>query len=249
MTRLLPAVLSALLLNAGGASAGEWPAQLEWSGRATLAFPVSGVIDQVAVEPGQQVKKGELLAVLHPAHFKASVAEAAAEVARLGEEVADAKRDLDRVKELYARTVSATTELDASQLRHARAAATLAGAQARLERARRQLEESELRAPADGVILSRMIEPGMVAASACQPTPALVLARTGEMRAVAQIEAAHAAALRLGDAVEVISKGQTVAAKVRAVSPAQGGKFRVEAQVPPTTAGWRAGQSVTLRLP
>ncbi|PIV87497.1 MAG: hypothetical protein COW48_11270 [Hydrogenophilales bacterium CG17_big_fil_post_rev_8_21_14_2_50_63_12] len=110
-----------LALVAGNALALDLPATLDWSGRVSLTLPVAGVIEQVNVQAGQTVKKDTLLATLNPTLFKAGVAETRADLDRLIQEEADATRDLDRVKELYARTVSSTTELDAAKLRHARA--------------------------------------------------------------------------------------------------------------------------------
>ena len=62
------------------AQAAEYPALLDWSGRVTLTLPVSGVLESVAARAGQSIRKGELLASLNPALFKAGVAEARADV-------------------------------------------------------------------------------------------------------------------------------------------------------------------------
>ena len=110
IARVLPWICLAF-----AAQAAEWPARLDWSQHSTLSVPVSGIVDSVVVQPGQVVKKGEMMAALSAIPFKAGVAEARADTDRLMEEEADARRDLDRVKELYARTVSATTELDRSE--------------------------------------------------------------------------------------------------------------------------------------
>jgi len=134
--RLLAA---ALLLMTLPVQAAELAAQLEWYERVELSTPVSGVVVRVTVEPGQSVRKGTLLLSLDPTLFKAGLAEAQADSTRLGEEQADAKKELGRANELYARTVSSTTELDASKLRDAKAAAQVAAAQARVTKARRLL--------------------------------------------------------------------------------------------------------------
>lgn len=233
---------------AGGAQAAELPAELGWSGRVSLAMPVSGVVEMVAAQPGQQLKKGELLAALNPTLFKAGVAEARADVDRLSQELADARKDLDRAKELYARTVSATTELDAAQLRHDRAAAALAGAQARLERSRRQLEESELRAPFDVIVLARMAEPGLVAATPCQPTPLFTVARANELVAHATLSPDQASRLAPGRKAEVAVGGRVLKGDIQGVSVREDGKFRLEVSVPREN-GLMPGQPAAIRLP
>jgi RND family efflux transporter MFP subunit len=244
-------ILGGLALAAcasGLAHAAEYSAELGWSGVVSLAMPVTGVVETVGAQPGQRFKKGELLAALNPVQFKAAVAEARAEADRLALELADARKDLDRVKELYARTVSATSELDAAQLRHDRAAAAQAGAQARLDRARRQLEESELRAPFDVVILARMAEPGLVAATPCQPNPLFTVARADEFTAQATLSPERVAHLAPGLKAEVLVGGRSLKGEIRGISVRDDGKYRLEVGVP-REKGMMPGQAATLRLP
>ncbi|OYY94774.1 MAG: hypothetical protein B7Y41_04170 [Hydrogenophilales bacterium 28-61-23] len=238
----------ALSLAASFAWAAEYPAVLDWSGRVVLTLPVSGVLASVSGQAGQAVKKGELLASLEPTLFKASVAEARADMDRLAEEHADAQRDLDRVRELYARTVASTTELDAAKLRFARANAGLAAAQARVERTRRLLAESELHAPFDALILSRQGEPGLVIASQCAPTAVFTVARADELVARSSIDAAQAARVVLGGVVEVSVADANLKGRVQAVSLGAERRYTLEVALP-RSANMYAGQSASIRLP
>jgi RND family efflux transporter MFP subunit len=236
---------SVVFLSVGAVAAAEYPAVLDWSGRVALTLPVSGVIDNVAVQAGQVVKKGELLASVDPTLFKAGVAEARADMDRLGEESADAKRDLDRVQELYSRTVASTTELDAAKLRFARASSGLAASQAR---ARRLLGDSELRAPFDALVLSRQAEPGLVITSQCQPATIISVARAEEFLARAMISVSHAAGIRLGAEAEVSVAESSLKGKVRSLSASADNHYSLEVALP-RNAGLLVGQSATIRLP
>lgn len=235
-------------LSAGAIQAAEYPAVLDWSGRVALTLPVSGVLDHVAVQAGQVVKKGELLASIDPTLFKAGVAEARADMDRLGEESADAKRDLDRVQELYTRTVASTTELDAAKLRFARAHSGLAASQARVERARRLLADSELRAPFDALVLTRQAEPGLAITSQCQPAAILSVARSDEIVARAVISASQAADIRLGAEAEVLAAELSLKGKVRSLSAGADARYSLDVALPRHT-GLLVGQSATIRLP
>jgi len=247
-TLLLALCAGNVLAAAGPATeVATLPAVLDWSGRVSLTLPVAGVIEQVNVQAGQMVKKDELLAALNPTLFKAGVAEARADLDRLTQEEADATRDLDRVKELYARTVSSTTELDTAKLRHARAQAGLAVAQARLEKARRQLAESELRAPFDGVVLARHGEPGLVITSPCQPAAVVSLARADEWLVRATLDAAQAAGVRLGDKASVQVAGKTLAGQIRALTAQPEGRAQIDIALP-RSPGTYAGQAASIRL-
>ena len=208
---------------------------------------VAGVVEAVHVQPGQSVAKNTLLASLNPTIYEANVLEAQADIARLGEEDADARRDLERARELYARTVSSTTELDLAKLRQARAAAMLSGAQARLERARRQLAESSLRAPFPALVLSRQAEPGMVT-SLCQPATLLSVARADEILARAELAAQDVAGLKPGAAASVQVAGQTHAGSLRAIRPTPGGNYLIEV-VLSRAEGLIAGLPARLSLP
>ena len=244
--RFVPTLI--LLALAAPLQAADHAAVLDWSGRVSLTLSVSGVLDQVPARAGQVVKKGELLASLEPTLFKAAVAENRADLDRLTEEHADAKRDLERVQELYNRTVSATTELDAAKLRFARAQAGLAATQARLEKARRLLAESELRAPFDAVVLSRHGEPGLVITSQCQPAAVFSVARADELIARAQVDGNQAAGVKLGGDTEILAAGKTLNGRVVGLVAQTEGRYAIEVAVP-RQEGLLAGQPATIRLP
>lgn len=222
------------------------PASLGWSQRVELTPSVSGVIETVVAQPGQRVAAGALLLRLNPTIFLAKKAEAQAERDRLAAEARDAATDLSRAKELYARTVSSTTELEAVQLRHARVAAQLAAAEARLSVANRRLSETELRAPFPARILERRAEPGMAVAARCQPPVLLVLAHADERTVSAVIPPAQAARIQPGGRLSVELDGKSIPAAVRSVTALADGRYRLETVI--ATARLPGETEVELRL-
>jgi len=140
-----------------------------------LTTPVSGVVEKVFVKPGQRVSKGTVLLQLDKTILQARLDEAVAEQARAQAEESDAKRDLDRALELFNRTVSSATELDAAELRHARAQAALSTASARRVIAYKNLHDAELKAPFNGVVSSVPGAPGTVVTADCQPKTLVVM--------------------------------------------------------------------------
>ncbi|MFN3749902.1 MAG: efflux RND transporter periplasmic adaptor subunit [Thiobacillus sp.] len=145
--------------------------------RVELTTRVSGVVEEVLVKPGQRVAKGAVLVRLDRTVLRARVDEATADQARADAEEADARREFERAEELYNRTVSSTSELEAATLRHARARAALAAADARLAIAKKNLADAELKAPFAGVVVAVPGLPGTVVAAECQPRPLVVLSR------------------------------------------------------------------------
>ncbi|MFN3543926.1 MAG: efflux RND transporter periplasmic adaptor subunit [Thiobacillus sp.] len=162
----------AIALIGVGLNASAWAAE-----RVELTTRVSGIVEEVLVKPGQRVGKGAVLARLDRTVLQALADEAAAEQVRAEAEEADARRELERAEELYNRTVSSTSELEASTLRHTRAKASLAAANARLAIARKNLSDAELKAPFAGVVAAVPGAPGAVIAADCQPRPLVVLIR------------------------------------------------------------------------
>ena len=153
-------------------AAASWAAD-----RVKLTTPVSGVVKEVYVQVGQRVKKGDKLLALDDTRFKALVMEAEAGLMRVKQEAEDAEREFKRAEELFERGVSSTTEFDAAKLRHARAAAKAREAEARLIIARKNFEDSVLRAPFDGVVKAREAEPGMYVPTEFNPPTLIILGR------------------------------------------------------------------------
>jgi RND family efflux transporter MFP subunit len=226
---------------------GGLPASLTWSQRVELAPSVSGVVESVWVEAGQTVAAGALLLRLNPALYQARSQEAQAERDRLAVESQDAEADFNRAKELYARTVSSTTEFDAARLRHARVTQALAGAEARLAAANRQLSETEIRAPFAARVLERRAEPGMAAPANCQPPVLLVIARADERIARATVSAGQAARIHWGDRLTVDVDGKPMAATVRGLTALPDGAYRVDAALQTTLLPGQGAISMRLR--
>lgn len=140
-----------------------------------LTTRVSGVVEAVLVKPGQRVKKGAVLLRLDRTVLRAQLDEATAEQMRANADEEDAKRELERAEELFNRTVSSTSELEAATLRHVRAKAALATANARLVVAKKNLGDAELKAPFSGEVSAVPGMPGTVVAADCQPRPLVIL--------------------------------------------------------------------------
>jgi RND family efflux transporter MFP subunit len=242
--RLL-AILS--LLIALPAVAADLPAQLDWYQRVELSTPVSGVVASVNVQPGQTVSKGTLLLSLNPTLFRASLTEAEADSTRLGEDLADAQKELKRADELYARTVTSTSELDAAKLRHALATAQLAAAKARVGKARRTLDESTIRAPFDALVLDRQAEPGMAVAAQNQPPALITVARSDQIIARATLTVDQAAGLKPGGHLDVGAGGRTLTGRIVAIRAKTDGHYLLDLAIP--RSALLAGMSASIRLP
>jgi RND family efflux transporter MFP subunit len=244
-------LLLATLLVAFPAWGAELAATLHWSQRVELGAAVSGIVQSVHVKPGDRVKKGQPLVSLDASGFEALVAEARAAVKEAEAEAEDAKRNLDRVQELYNRMVIAMSELEQAQLRHSRAQARLAAARARLAQAGKSLRDAVVRAPFDGVVLARQVEPGQAVASTLKAETLVVMARAGEMVARGAADLKQVEGLKPGQAVSVEAGGRRYPGHIRAVALEPSGAkagYEVEA-VFSVSETLRAGAPAVIHLP
>lgn len=113
-----------------------------------LAFKIGGVVTRVAVDAGQAVAEGDVLAEL-------SLTEINAQVAAAREGLAKARRDFARAEKLHVDSV-----VTLAQLEDARTGLDVAEAQAKAAEFNRQY--AVIRAPAGGVVLRRQLEAGQL---------------------------------------------------------------------------------------
>ncbi|MEY4929808.1 MAG: hypothetical protein RI909_532 [Bacteroidota bacterium] len=115
-----------------------------------LAFKTGGIIEKMYVKEGDAIRKGQLLATLNLTEIEAQVAQAKLSFEK-------AKRDFDRVENLYRDSV-ATLE----QFQNARTGMEVASRQ--LEAANFNRSYSEIRAVNNGYVLRKMSNEGQVMA-------------------------------------------------------------------------------------
>lgn len=243
----------ALLAQSQPLWAADVAALLQWSQRVELSSPVSGVVQAVQVDVGDQVKKGQALLSLDNTAYQAKVAENRAAISRYSAEMTETKRDLARTSELQERDVIASVELDQTKLRHTRAQSLLAEAQARLKQSQKELDDTSVRAPFDAVVVARQVEPGQTVVARLQPQTLLVLARSGEMLARARLSEVQISPLKIGQAVTVVVGNQNYAGKIKAlglepVSDNSGSGYPLDVLFS-SKEQLRAGTAATLKLP
>jgi HlyD family secretion protein len=150
-----------------------------------IGSELSGTVLKVNVDVNDRIKKGQVLVELDPAKLrdqilrsKAALAAANAKVAQTGATVTEAKAALARLEEvarLSGGKVPAKTEIDVARATFDRAVADdasaragVADAAAALSTDQINLSKSSISAPADGVILTRNVDPGNAVAASLQ---------------------------------------------------------------------------------
>ncbi len=128
--------------------------------RYEITSPVSGVIKQVYVHEGKNVKQGELLLEFDDTLLLSDLAEARAQLKLAKDNLTEAKKELARARELYDRTVLSEHELQQAKISYSKAAASSAAADNHLAHAQWNLTHSKLHAPFDGLVTRLSSYPG-----------------------------------------------------------------------------------------
>jgi len=168
--------------------------------RESLIGPeVQGRIERVFVSEGDRVEEGEPLFELDPQPYEFALRRAEATLDRMRAERRQIEADLARAEKLRSRDVVAeqAAERLTSSLDVARAAEREASEALAL--ARRNLEQTVVRAPYAGSVAKRLADEGTTALVQPQ-TIVIVFQETSELEAHATIPEVHFAAIRVGDA-------------------------------------------------
>ncbi|MBW1981800.1 MAG: efflux RND transporter periplasmic adaptor subunit [Deltaproteobacteria bacterium] len=126
-----------------------------------LSFAVGGTVEKVKVNLGDQVKKGQILAELDKQPFILAVRDAEAALAKAQAQVVERRANYERILALYESNNASKAELDSARADFDSAKSQVEAAKAQLGLAKRDLRKTVLRAPYDGTISLKEIEPFM----------------------------------------------------------------------------------------
>jgi RND family efflux transporter MFP subunit len=158
-----------------------------------LSFRVGGKVALRAVDVGQSVRQGQLLARLEEVDLRLALDVAAQQWRASQVEADQASSDAARFRRLLTDGSVGGADLERQQARADTALAHLAQARGQLDLARRQLGYATLSAPFDGVVTARRFEAGQVIGEA---QPLITLARTTALDVVVDVPESLALDLR-----------------------------------------------------
>lgn len=188
---------------------------------AVVSSPIAGRVGQVAVEEGDRVQAGAVLAVIEDPALPAGSIEARAGVAGAQAAKASAELELARQQRLVDSGIGARKDLDDARTKAAATTAELEAAQARASLATSQLARRELRAPRGGVVLHLWKRVGE-SVDGTTATPVAEVADLSILELHAQVP--PAAMARIADrqpaTVRVLGLAAALPASVARVAPA-----------------------------
>jgi HlyD family secretion protein len=190
--------------------------------KASVSSKSTGRLSYVGVEEGSRVKKGEIIARLENEDLTAARDRAAANVnaaraslAQAEAETADARLNYGRQKQLLAQNLISRQDYDTAETRYQKALAAAANARANIKSAAAGLDEAQtaveyslIRAPFDGVVLTKNAEVGEVVApfgAALNARAAVAtMADMSSLMVEADVAEANIHQVRAGQPVEIL---------------------------------------------
>lgn len=223
-----------------------------------LAPEVPGQVEQVFVNEGDTVRRGQTVALLGATHDRQEMAMAEVNLRAVEAEVSRSRLELAEAENRLANRLTMPEAFPKEEIRRAEiqkqiAAVNLEGAQARasVQRARvaqaqDRLGKAELRAPSDGKVARRYLDPGALAGPG-QPVLRLIGDGTLIVRFAAPPEQARS--LRAAERLSISTENGGVPAVIESVSPEvdpPSGMVIVVAALDPM-AGLKPGSVVKVR--
>lgn len=178
---------------------------------------ISGQITKVLVDFNDQVRKGQVMAILDPQTYvsratqgRAEVAASQASVAQLEAQAEVARANYNRTKTLYDKGIAAKAALDSDLAVWKAAQANVAAGKARVTQSRAALGATEIDlgrttivAPIDGIVVDRQIEPGQtVAASLSAPVLFQIAQDLSKLQVKISVDEADIGQVREGQTVK-----------------------------------------------
>ncbi|NVO06048.1 MAG: efflux RND transporter periplasmic adaptor subunit [Rhodoferax sp.] len=163
------------------------------SNTAVVRAQVSGVLQRIQFQEGQQVKAGQLLAQIDPRAFAASASQAEGALARDSAQLENAKVDLARYKDLLAKDAAPKQQLDTQAALVRQLEGTVKVDQGALDSAKLQLSYTQVLAPISGRVGLKQVDLGNVV----QPSDANGLVSIAQTRPIALVFAIPASQVPL----------------------------------------------------
>ena len=137
----------------------RFPAIVHATDSSSLSFEVGGKVQQVLVDIGDSVKKGQLLTDLDKEPYKLDVQAAEADLASARSDYKNKKQQFSRVDELEKKGWASKSMWDTALAERDTSKNRINYANSKLNLAKRDLRLTELTAPFDGSIASRSVDP------------------------------------------------------------------------------------------
>ena len=178
--------------------------ELRAENEATVRAEIGGSVTQVNVREGQAVRRGAILGRIETRTLDDARQSALSALRNAENQLAVARREAERTETLVKAGALAARDLDVAMQNVTAADAQLADAKSRLASADRQLADTVLRAPINGIIANRPVNIGDVVSVGAE---LFTIIEPSSMRLEASVPSDDLSFLRIGAKVEFTVRG------------------------------------------
>lgn len=215
--------------------------------QSTLSTRLMGAVTAVLVHEGDRVRAGQVLVRLDTRDLEARATQAQAGLAAAEAQADEAERYAVRIRALYADSAAPKALLDGAEAGLARARAGVAAAQGAGTELAAVTRYGAIRAPFDGEVTRRWVDPGAFAAPGA---PLVTIEDARRLRITVTTTPVIARTLRPGTALEARIEDLPAVAVIEGVVPVMGGGlYTVNAIVQDPDHRFPSGGAATLLLP
>ena len=238
-------------IGSGGTGSGRaWDGVIEAVRQADLAAQTHGRVTLVAADVDARVRAGDVLLRLTAVEQQAGADAARAQLRAAEANAAEAQANYERFAALGAKQYVSRLQLDQAKASRDAAVAARDAARAQLAQAGQQNDYTVVRAPFDGIVSARQVEPGE---SVSVGQPLLSLYAPGELRIEVDVPQREGEAIRSVDrATVLLADGRRIGATAILVFPAADPvtqSVRVRVALPATTDAPLPGTSAKVVFP
>jgi len=214
--------------------------------RATLSTKLMGHVTAVMAREGESVRAGAPLVRLDARDVAARREQAEASLRGAEAAQREAALHAGRMRALHADSAAPRALVDAAEASLTRAEQATLSARAAVTEVGLLSEYAEVRAPFDGVVVQRLVDPG---AFVTPGAPLVVIENPSRLRVVATVPPPAAAALRRGATVRVSIEGVAVSGVIEGIVPVPGASLaNVQVLVENAARRFSSGSAATVSL-
>ena len=225
-----------------------------------LAFKSGGYVETFAkvrdadgvlrnIQTGDFVKRGTVIAQLRKADFQAKAQQARAQLAQAQASAQNSELELERATNLFKTESLTKSDFDAATARAEEARGRVDAGKGQLQEAEIALQDSDLKAPIDSVVIQRNIEIGDLASPG---NPAFVIADTTSVKGIFGVPDVLISRFQIGQNLTVLLEaipGVEFKGLITRISPAADSKsrlFETEISIPNPDNRLRAGMIASI---
>jgi membrane fusion protein (multidrug efflux system) len=198
-----------------------------------LSSKVPGIVVEVLVQDNETVKEGQVLARIDSQDYKNSVKSAEADLEGVKAKLHDAEANYKRMGELLRQNVISRSQYDNAEATYREVSKKVQAIQAQVSTAQLNASYTEIKAPSDGRIARKSVEPGMVIPPG---QPLFGFVESSSRWVMANFKETEITHIEKGKAVKIevdALPGQEFKGEVESLSPSTGAVFSL---LPPDNA-------------